>query len=360
MGSVKDLEVIEPTTENQLGKGIFVFSDRYSVFDWGEMPDHIPNKGAALCMMAAWNFERLRLIGFDTHYLGVLDRYGTLVNTTDLAEPSNKMVVKLSRVIEPKFNNGTYDYSFFTQNRGSVNNFVIPLEVIYRAGAPKGSSLFKTIAKLEQDGKQDELKELLSKYDLTSKPNPGDLFPKVGYDFTTKFEPTDRKLTDQEAYEISGLTREQFGKLTTLRKAAVAVVGSTAKETGLIDYDGKHEYVLFDDEILLADVFGTFDENRFMLNGRQVSKEFLRQYHKLYQQDWYEDVERAKREARELGVSDWTALAKVLPRHLDPRLVNLVGEMYASGSDRYTGLNLFKGARPLEKVMDDLAEFYSE
>ena len=47
MGSVKDLIVIEEPTEKP-GTGRFVFSDRYSVFDYGEMPDKIENKGRSL------------------------------------------------------------------------------------------------------------------------------------------------------------------------------------------------------------------------------------------------------------------------------------------------------------------------
>ncbi len=50
MGSVKDLVVLENPAKNKTGKAQFVFSDRYSVFDWGEMPDHIQAKGASLCI----------------------------------------------------------------------------------------------------------------------------------------------------------------------------------------------------------------------------------------------------------------------------------------------------------------------
>lgn len=39
MGSVKDLKILKKPAENSLGVVRFVFSDRYSVFDWGEMPD---------------------------------------------------------------------------------------------------------------------------------------------------------------------------------------------------------------------------------------------------------------------------------------------------------------------------------
>ena len=53
MGSVKDLTVINAPSETQAGLGRFAFSDRYSVFDWGEMPDHIDGKGAALCVIGA-------------------------------------------------------------------------------------------------------------------------------------------------------------------------------------------------------------------------------------------------------------------------------------------------------------------
>ena len=60
MGSVKDLQIIKKPTQTAMGVGRFLFSDRYSVFDWGEMPDHIEGKGAALCLMGAYCFEQLR------------------------------------------------------------------------------------------------------------------------------------------------------------------------------------------------------------------------------------------------------------------------------------------------------------
>lgn len=352
MGSVKDLEIIRKPEEKKPGKGIFIFSNRYSVFDYGEMPDHIPNKGAALCMMAAWNFERLEEQGINTHYLGVLDSSERLSKTYELKEPSNRMVIKLSRVIEPEFKNRKYDYSFFTKNREKVDNFVVPLENIYRRGVPKGSSLLRTIDELEKQGKTKELEKIFSKYGLKEKPNPGELFPKIGYDFTTKFEPSDRKLTNGQAYKISGLTKEQFKELENLRNRVAEFVGKRAEQTGLVDFDGKHEYVFFNG-ILLADVVGTFDENRFMLGKEQVSKEYLRQYHKKHQSKWYKEVERAKKQSKQQNIKNWKSLVETPPKKLPSRLVNLIGEMYASGSDRYTELNLFK-TRSLEKVMEEL------
>ncbi|MBI3622654.1 phosphoribosylaminoimidazolesuccinocarboxamide synthase [Candidatus Pacearchaeota archaeon] len=357
MGSVKDLRVDEDPTEETTGMGDFIFSDRFSVFDWGEMPDHIPNKGAALCLMAAWNFERLAQRGISSHYRGVRNFEGKIVKTGSLNAPANEMSVFLSKVVKPEFKNGAFDYSYFKYGRGRINNFVVPLEVIYRNGAPKGSSLFTTLDTLERDGKTNEIQNLLSKYGLNERPKPGDLFPQTGFDFTTKFEPHDRKISDLQAFNISGLTEDQFSQLKEIRGEAVDVVSKRAREVELTDYDGKQEYRIYNGIVSLVDVFGTPDENRFMFNGRQVSKEFLRQVYRREQPDWVKDIGRAKHEAKEKGIEDWKSLVKVQPRKLEPRLVELVGEMYASAADLYTGLKLF-GARDLDKVMKDLEPYY--
>lgn len=355
MGSVKDLEIHSVPMDDHNGFGTFVFSDRYSVFDWGTMPDRIPNKGAAICMMAAWNFERFEELKLPSHYKRVVNSNNDIVPLSKLTEPSTEMAVSLSEVIEPEFKNGKYDYSNF-ENR-KFNNFVIPLEVIYRNGAPKGSSLFKTLDKLENSGDYVGVSKLLGKYDLTFRPEPGDLFPITGFDFTTKFESKDRPISDEEAFRISGLSDNQFKQLINLRQYAVDVVRSRTEEVGLIDFDGKHEYRLWNNIIEIADVFGTPDENRFMFNGRQVSKEFLRQVYKAEQPEWVNDVELAKTSADKQGISNWKSLTTIKPKPLDPKLIELVGEMYASVSDRYTGMNLF-GARDLEAVMDDLEPYY--
>ena len=256
MGSVKDLLVYKKATESELGVGEFVFSDS-KMDDWGEMPDHIPYKGEALCLMTAWNFEKLREQGYHSHYQGVQNTPGEPATINQIVIPPKKIMVSLSRVVKPEFNDGIFDYSYFVNGRGTINNFVVPLEVIYRNGAPNGSSLFRTLDNLEKLGRISDMNRLLSHYGLRTKPNPGDLFPKTGFDFTTKFEPTDIKISDEEAYRISGLTREQFSQLESLRQAAVALVSERAREVGFVDYDGKHEYRLFNGRVEMADVFGT-------------------------------------------------------------------------------------------------------
>src|SRR3989338_889413 len=89
MGSVKDLNMLSPAFENKQGIGEFNFSDRYSVFDWGEMPDHIKNKGQALAVMSAFNFEKLEERGVRTHYKRLVTSDKKLIRFSDIEELSN-------------------------------------------------------------------------------------------------------------------------------------------------------------------------------------------------------------------------------------------------------------------------------
>src|SRR5512143_3575416 len=98
MGSVKDLQAISPPSKTKMGEGEFVFSDRYSVFDWGEMPDHIDGKGAALCMLSSFFFEQLEKKGIPTHFMGLVEN-GQLKKFSQMKGPSNRMHVKVLRVV---------------------------------------------------------------------------------------------------------------------------------------------------------------------------------------------------------------------------------------------------------------------
>ena len=62
-GSVKDLRGPIQMTRADLAQAVsgvvFDYSEAYSVFDWGRMPDLLPKKGAALALIAADWFEKL-------------------------------------------------------------------------------------------------------------------------------------------------------------------------------------------------------------------------------------------------------------------------------------------------------------
>ncbi|MDA3790438.1 MAG: hypothetical protein PF503_18335 [Desulfobacula sp.] len=73
MGSVKDFQILQAAVKDTAGRARFTFSDRYSVFDWGEMPDTIQHKGAAIALLWAYFFEKLEKAGIPTHYLGLVE-----------------------------------------------------------------------------------------------------------------------------------------------------------------------------------------------------------------------------------------------------------------------------------------------
>src|SRR3954469_16323481 len=60
-GSVKDLKgpVRARLERDDADAVVFEYTDAYSVFDWGKMPDALSRKGEALAVLAADWFERL-------------------------------------------------------------------------------------------------------------------------------------------------------------------------------------------------------------------------------------------------------------------------------------------------------------
>lgn len=346
MGSVKDLNVLSKPEQDKLGSGEFSFSNRFSVFDWGEMPDHIANKGSALAVMAAFNFELLREIGIRNHFRGLVSD-GQLkmmsASIQNLTEPTNIMQVALTNVIRPNKTEEGYDYSFFKQNRGKMNNYLLPLEIIFRYGLPKGSSFFDRLDEAKVKG-EDEVKKLLSSYGLKEEPKPGDMLPRAKLTYSTKLEESDRSLTEHDAFEISGLTEEEFRKIPELASRVGHLLTERGNKLGLIHYDGKVEMYYFGNSLFLCDVVGTFDENRFFMNGVQVSKEILRQIYKHEQPEWVKAVKEAKTEANSKGIADWKSLCQIQPKQLEelvPGALELVSHVYQAGTNFWTEKRLF-------------------
>jgi phosphoribosylaminoimidazole-succinocarboxamide synthase len=341
MGSVKDLEVIQKPTRTVMGIGKFHFSDRYSVFDWGEMPDHIQGKGAALCLMGAYCFEHLEEKGVKTHYRGLIDEKGKTVKVEELRQPSSIMEVCLVNVYKPQTSviNGkiTHDYSVYTP---SLKNCLIPLEIIYRNGLPEGSSVFK---RLEQG------KVTLKDLGLNHYPKPGENLAKPIFDVSTKLEETDRYVTWQEAQKIAGLTDKELADAKAILLKADETITEAASNADLKNEDGKIE-LAFDNErkLMVVDVVGTLDECRFTYGGVHVSKEVARQFYK--KTAWYQHVEEAKKTAETRGVKDWKALCKSQPPKLDSRLKTIISEMYMATANALTDRKLFDVPRLAEVI----------
>lgn len=339
MGSVKDLKVLEQASKEKLGKGRFVFSDRYSVFDWGEMPDHIPNKGAAITILGAYFFEKLEEMGIPTHYIGVVEN-NEAKKLADLKEPSSTLEIKLLRVVKPNLNGETYDYSAYKNEHGG---FLIPLEVIYRNSLPAGSSVFKRLSRGETS------KEELG---LNEEPYPNMKLEKPILDVSTKLEITDRYMSWSKAQEISGMSDQEITKLRNLTKQINDFISKEFAKLGLKNEDGKIE-VGFDlnRNLILLDVFGTLDECRFTYNEIPVSKEIARIYYR--KTPWFKATEKAKAKDRQ----NWKKICELNPEPLPPKFRELISQAYAACTNEITGREWFKSAPPLKTILREISSF---
>lgn len=227
---------------------LFKFSDRYSVFDWGEMPDQLAGKGIALAR-------------FTKTVYALLGEQGVKHHLVDLAAAENEIVVRPYRVVR--------DQEVLPREE----NVFIPLEVIFRLGVPKGSSLLKRFP-----GKYQE----------------NQMFDHPMIEFTTKLERFDRPLTHEEAREISNLNGVEWGNLlSTTVKIALALQEMFAM-SNIALWDGKVEFAAGEGdnrEIILVDSIGP-DELRLTKNGVQLSKEIIRQYYKA--SEWYARLDESK------------------------------------------------------------------
>jgi len=338
VGSVKDLVVIEKPLENKSGRGRFIFSDRYSVFDWGEMPDHIPNKGKSLCISAAYFFEKLESMGIRTHYLGLVEG-GQLKRISEVKGPVDIMEVKLLRVLKPPKTADGYDYSDYKKED---NNFLVPLEVIFRNSLPAGSSVFKRLEKGEL-----ELKEL----GLEKTPIPGEKLEKPFIDVSTKLEESDRYMNWKEAKKITNFSESQLSEIRKITTIVNKLITEEANRVGLKYEDGKIEFGLdVNKELLIVDVLGTLDECRFTFKGMSISKEIARLYYR--KTPWYQEVLKAKKE----NIYNWKNKVKSEPPPLPERLKELIFMAYCAFANEITGKEWFKNIPSMRELLEETSQ----
>jgi len=342
MGSVKDLSVLEKPSAENPGRARFNFSNRYSVFDWGEMPDQLEHKGEAIALLSAYFFEKLGKMGAATHYVGLVED-GKVKKLSDLKNPGGLMEIKLLRVIKPALQGEHYDYSAYQNEKGG---YLVPLEVIYRNCLPAGSSVFKRL----QTG---QLKP--QDLGLDKMPEPNQKLPKPIYDVSTKLEITDRYLTWQEAKEIAGLKEAELEQLKNLTGTVNQIITEEFSKEGLINEDGKIEAGLgYDRKLMLVDVIGTLDECRFSYQGLPVSKEIARIHYR--KTDWFSAVEEAKKKHRQ----NWKSICRIPPEPLPPRLKTLIEQIYCACTNEITRREWFKDIPPLKEILKEIKEILPE
>ncbi|MBU2100899.1 phosphoribosylaminoimidazolesuccinocarboxamide synthase [Candidatus Micrarchaeota archaeon] len=314
MGSVKDLKVLKNASQKEFGEGIFSFTDDYSVFDYGKMPETISGKGESLCRMASYNFEKIKELNLDSHFIEFV--------------PKNKMKVKLVQVIRPEERKITKkDF-----------NYLVPLEVVFRNMLPEGSSLLSRFRSGEAKPEQ---------YGLTSIPEPNQFFEKPLIELFTKLELTDRLLTEKEAKEISALNEKELNEIKLIALKVNDFLNKKASSLNLIHADGKIELGFSPErKLLLVDVFGTLDENRFLFNDMHVSKQIARDFY--LKTDWYNELSAAKKSGK--SKDEWP-----VPSEIPSKLLELISEIYSSVAQEWINEN-FASARPLSKVIAEYRE----
>ena len=339
MGSVKDLEVLKAADFENPGKARFIYSDRYSVFDWGEMPDNIPDKGAAITLLGAYFFEKLEKMNIPTHYVGLVED-GEVRKLSDIQSVTNAMEIDLLPVIHPGLTGDQYDYSAYGDLKGQ---HLIPLEIIYRNTLPPGSSVFRRL----KEGK-------ITPQDLglDSSPTPNQKLEIPIIDVSTKLEITDRYISWQEAGQISSMSDQEISDLKDLTRLLNNFISDEYSKIGLVNEDGKIE-VGFDGKrhLMLVDVLGTLDECRFTLNGMPVSKEIARVYYR--NTPWYHAVEEAKKADRQ----NWKKICRLQPEPLPPGLKKLISQVYCACTNEITEKEWFEDIPPLKDILEEISEY---
>jgi phosphoribosylaminoimidazole-succinocarboxamide synthase len=276
----------------------FRFTNDISVFD-KHVPSEIPYKGETLCRTAAHWFGRCERLGVRHHFLR-------------LSGPTSMRVRRVRVVPSPR------------TLGPSPRSYLVPLELIVRYYV--AGSLWDRV----RAGKV-TARELGFPAGRTVA--YGDELPNAHFEVTTKLEPVDRLLSIPEALELAAIDRPQ---LDQIRETILKVDRAMQEEIGprgLLHVDGKKEFAVDDQgALMVADTFGTADEDRFWdkdayVRGRQVdfSKEFVRQH---YRQSGYYDrlVQARERKAPEPSIPP-----------LPPLLVDEVSRLYTTVFQRLTG-----------------------
>tara|TARA_Y100001954_G_scaffold238371_1_gene305691 strand:+ start:472 stop:1782 length:1311 start_codon:yes stop_codon:yes gene_type:complete len=343
LGSVKKIRGVEGCTP-----WLFDFSDHYSLFDWGKMPDELPLKGKSLALMSlaiydyledsnSWEslddfpghidsksithscLEWLKKNGLKTHLKGAWNEKGpiNLKNNKEWERLETKGPLYLDftpfKVQKPKWSDDLsfWDYSCF--KKPQLKGFV-PLEVVFRFGLPEGSSFRKRIK--DRPYLEEVLQTLPESYsnkfmeDLCNGQYDNGLWDFPIIEFSTKWEPEDRFVTYGEAQEISGLSDGEWAAFIEWNRLVAIKLRSFFKKIDLVLWDGKCEWGATNEEgpfpgqrnFVLADSLGP-DELRLTYKGKSLSKEILRTSYRKTK--WAKYVSLAKEESRSKGLKDW-------------------------------------------------------
>ena len=386
-GSVKNLRAITRPTDKKPGRYLFEYTDAYSVFDYGRMPDTLAGKGAAMAVGTAFFFEKLedpktwqalarskawdkirdpevrdrlkkspsfkalKKSGLPTHYKGLVTAAGKRVKTASLTDATHLMEVSSVPILHPEGVDyaGRRLYNYNAIHSG-LSSFLVPLECIFRFGIPQGSSLIDRLAK--HPGYHAEL-------GLARRPKAGAWLPFPIVELFSKLEPGDRFLRPESALNFSGLAGPEFLSIYDLTSLVAVYLLDLFAGHGVTLWDGKFEFLKLGGKLALGDAI-TPDELRLTYKKIQISKEPLRQYYKRYDPRFVQAMDEAKKISAKTGEGLKKILKtrlKVAPARLDPEFLAAAASMYPALTAKVTGLDVFGQPLTLDEVVKVFRKF---
>lgn len=239
----------------------FRFTDNISVFD-KVIPSLIPYKGETLCREGVYWFERASRMGIRNHFLEY--------------RPPNGMIVKKVDIVNPE------------KISSNSRRHLIPLEFICR---------WYVAGSLHDRVKAGDVSPDALGFAPGHRVDYGEPLPEPFVEVSTKLEKTDRLLDKASALKLSGLSPSEYEDAREIVLCIDDDIRKSVEPRGLIHVDGKKELAFDDDrQIMVVDVYGTADEDRFWDKARydqgefvDLSKEYVRQYYRKtgYKDDLY-------------------------------------------------------------------------
>lgn len=328
---------------------ILEFSDRYSVYGWGEMPDHLQGKGVALGFMAWFFFDflgrsdnwrgfdvpaalaagdvykRACLQGLPHHMIGLAGGdLKPLSLDREILSPSKLLLVRALRMPETtttvRDENFAIDYAVYKARPADV---LMPLEIVF--SLPAGAEM-----------------------------------PALSY--FTKYEDERREITDAaQAQELCGLNDAEFSQMTQAAQLVALRLRDCLKGIGLDLAGGRLQFAAGLEtagvrSMMLADAIGP-DELTIQASGIRLSKEVLQGNYRGT--TWLAAVEKSKAIAAERGEKDWKKICaeefKAQPPLLSPIVKERAGMIYQSLSralcEKYLGKPIFAKSWDMQKLV---------
>lgn len=343
-GSVKDIYRWTRMADDPPDLLLFHFTDHTSVKDYGRLPFTIPDKGKALCEMAATNFVALEKAGIPTCFMEQVADDAIIVKSVSIVDPDKE---DLSRY---------------------HSNVLIPLEIICRNVVTETSSAQR---RLEKGGGLHPWQLGLPVW-----PNAYPVvLPLPFVEGSTKLRQSDEYLPWKMLVDLCKVPFRRMSELDLLTRKINQYALQRGSQSGLVVFDFKVEYGLDEHgDVFLIDVPLAVDEitcaytgpfadlrdfsgklkvfvpgkNHSLDAAVNTSKQIIRDHYDAAEPEWVAALEQAKREKK-------SKAEYPKPNPIPDELIDLASEMFKGLANAWGGAQHFS-----VKSLDETAREYKE